>query len=388
MAAPSAAADAAAAAMMQQQASMQAQGQEMHNTILQLQHQLNESEARRHQLESAAASQSSSQGPVVRQSSSVPRRPEIPRPSPFAGTGGATIVDDFIHSVEKQFEYMPESFPSEKFKVEYASSYLAGSAAKWYINRKDELHRGGSSIETWSQLASELRARFQPIGSALVARQSLDAYKQLGSAQNYIDHFLSDMAHIADMSVSDQIHRFAVGLKKEIRIEVYKYDPQTLNDAIACAARAERYLQLGAGATSHQSSSFGAARSRDRYHHPSSSSSASTHTNMELSSMLYSDDHSGDEAPSSDVESTQRVRALETQLHQTEIKMHSLFAMFGRDREKSSKSVGKHPSSSDARVSGVSKEDFARCRAEGRCLNCHQTGHVARECTHQRSLKW
>jgi hypothetical protein len=31
-------------------------------------------------------------------------------------------------------------------------------------------------------------------------------------------------------------------------------------------------------------------------------------------------------------------------------------------------------------VPGVSREEFERCRREGRCLRCKQTGHVAKDC--------
>ena len=43
---------------------------------------------------------------------------------------------------------------------------------------------------------------------------------------------------------------------------------------------------------------------------------------------------------------------------------------------------------SGSRVPNVSKEDYERCRREGRCLNCKQKDHVARDCKNSHSLKW
>ena len=40
-------------------------------------------------------------------------------------------------------------------------------------------------------------------------------------------------------------------------------------------------------------------------------------------------------------------------------------------------SGGGGASSKSAKVSNVSKADYERCRREGRCLNCKETGHVA-----------
>lgn len=54
-------------------------------------------------------------------------------------------------------------------------------------------------------------------------------------------------------------------------------------------------------------------------------------------------------------------------------KDHSLNAVFSRG---------------GAKVPGISKEDYERCRRENRCLRCKQPGHVARDCNKPVSLKW
>ena len=59
----------------------------------------------------------------------------------------------------------------------------------------------------------------------------------------------------------------------------------------------------------------------------------------------------------------------------------SLFAIFGKMQKQSSNSSGNRGGKNDQRVPNVSKEDFARCRQENRCLKCKEIGHVAKECS-------
>jgi hypothetical protein len=41
------------------------------------------------------------------------------------------------------------------------------------------------------------------------------------------------------------------------------------------------------------------------------------------------------------------------------------------------------------KVPGISKEEYERCRKEGLCLKCKQSGHLARDCTKAvQRLKW
>ncbi len=81
----------------------------------------------------------------------------------------------------------------------------------------------------------------------------------------------------------------------------------------------------------------------------------------------------------------QQLAAQVKQLMSQQKVQQSLLAMFGNRNT----GGGSGASSGGTNlVSGVSKEDYARCRAENRCLNCRIVGHVARDCTKSKSFKW
>ena len=372
-------------AMNAQVAHMNAQGQIMHDEIAALRVRLHDTEAERVRLMNAQ------QSSVVRAvSAPTVHRPKIPLPAVFAGTIGSG-VEAFIQGMQRQFSYQPELFRDEASKVEYASNYLIGSAIQWYTTRKDELAgsaNGPTSFASWAQLVNEMRARFQPISSAVHARQSLDAYQQLGSIQNYIDHFYSCMTFIGDMSVSDQLHNFIKGLKKDIKREVIRADPQTIGEAVACASKAELYNALG----SQQSQSTGRNGGNNRYpskpYSSASSNSFNGSTAMDVN-LTEQDDEDVDDAASTPPTSRRELAMLAKIAElSTQAKVQSsLLALFGQNKSSSKPSfAGK--SSGDARVPNISKADYARCRAEGRCLKCRKAGHVARDCTNPQSTNW
>ena len=372
-------------AMNAQVAHMNAQGQIMHDEIAALRVRLHDTEAERVRLMNAAQSS-------VSRAVSAPtvHRPKIPLPAVFAGAIGSG-VEAFIQGMQRQFSYQPEMFRDEASKVEYASNYLVGSAIQWYTTRKDELAgsaNGPTSFASWAQLVNEMRARFQPISSAVHARQSLDAYQQLGSIQNYIDHFYSCMTFIGDMSVSDQLHNFIKGLKKDIKREVIRAGPQTIGDAVACASKAELYNALG----SQQSQPSGRNGGNIRYPNKSySGNSSSSHNGSAMEDVNLTEQSEDVDESASTPPTSQRELAMLARIAElsTQAKVQSsLLALFGQN-----KSSGKSPfagkSSGDARrVPNISKADYARCRAEGRCLNCRKAGHVARDCTNPQSSNW
>jgi hypothetical protein len=308
----------------------------------------------------------------------------------FAGAIG-TAVDEFMHGIDKQFGYYREMFIDEQQKVEYASNYLTLRAAAWYQARKEVLAKDNQAIGSWAQLKSELRERFQPIGSAAIARQSLDGYKQLTSVQSYAEHFYRCMSYITDMGDADQVHQFSRGLKDRIRQEVIREQPSTVNDAVNIAVKAESYLGL---TLTHSFGNHG--RFQSRQHSGASSSSGrsdgSTSAAMDINSVDIGQEDSSESSfgTSASTEPTSRERVLMAQiadLHAHQKVQSSLFAMFG-NRERSFGNRAAGGKSSDSRVANVSKEDYARCRAEGRCLRCRQTGHVARECTNPQKINW
>ena len=220
----------------------------------------------------------------------------------------------------------------------------------------------------------------------MIARQSLDSFVQRGSVQSYTDHFYQCMNFITDMGMTDQIHRYTSGLKQEIKSKVIEAKVTTIHDAVNEAHSAESYLGLSRGSSS---GSFKGGRFPQRAWSAAGSSS-STSSAMDINTMGSFEAFEEEPQSHRNDSASYRERQLQSQLDalMSQQKMDSsINAMFERH-----KSSGRHPSSSAsssfARVADVSKEDFNRCRAENRCLQCHEVGHVANGCKKPRSLKW
>lgn len=85
--------------------------------------------------------------------------------------------------------------------------------------------------------------------------------------------------------------------------------------------------------------------------------------------------------------SSEREQQLLSMVQQLQAQQYALAAAFqkrsgGSDRKGAA-------SGSSAKVPGVSKEEFERCRKEGLCLKCKEPGHLARDCSKPvRHLKW
>jgi hypothetical protein len=74
-------------------------------------------------------------------------------------------------------------------------------------------------------------------------------------------------------------------------------------------------------------------------------------------------------------------------LQELRAQQHALAATFQkRGAGSNSNSKGRGPG---AKVPGVTKEEFERCRKEGLCLKCKEPGHLARDCNKSvQHLKW
>lgn len=310
-------------------------------------------------------------------------RPRIPSPAHFTGETGSA-ADEWIDSLEKQFAYYGASLQQDVERIRYAVMFFApGKATTWWNSSSKELATAGTPIATWAEFTAAVRERYQPISSAMIARQSLDTFVQRGSVQMYTDHFYQCMNFITDMGMTDQIHRYTSGLKQEIKSKVIEAKVTSIHDAVNEAHSAESYLGLSRG---NASGAFKGGRFPQRSWSATGASSSSS-TAMDINTIGGTEVHEDDGARNDS--STARERQLQAQVdaltaqHKFESSIHAMF-----ERNKSSSGRHQSSASSGTRVADVSKEDFNRCRAENRCLQCHEVGHVANGCKKPRSLKW
>lgn len=317
---------------------------------------------------------------------SVPsvKKPAIPNPKQFTGeTTGTYTIDEWIDDVEKQIRHHNSYFVSDAIVVDWASSYLSGKANGWWKSTQEERRVNGQLINTWVEMKRELLERFHPIEAATLARMALDKMQQKGTVQSYTEYFYKQMNYIKDMSVSDQLHCYTRGLKVLIRGEVLKAKPTTIHEAVNIANTAESLLNM---AQPHPKYTTG-----NRFHGTSSSSSShGTSVPMELSNVNQhgtssADDGSQVENGSSSSSSTatslreQQLLNIISELQKGQVQ-RSINAMFNNKNSNSKRNAN--------RIPNVSKEDYERCRSEGLCINCKKSGHIARDCTNNFSLKY
>jgi hypothetical protein len=118
--------------------------------------------------------------------------------------------------------------------VRFAASRLREAARLWWNALGVE---GKAAVGTVDALSAAMRKRFQPVTSAYVAREELDALAQGARSVNaYIADFQRLRARLPDMGEADALHAFMRGLRRDIALELRKQRVRTLADAVDLAA--------------------------------------------------------------------------------------------------------------------------------------------------------
>ena len=121
--------------------------------------------------------------------------------------------------------------------VEFAVARLRDSADTWWAGLALEEQKAIASVES---LAAALRARFQPVTTARVAREKLHALQQGGRhIDEYIAEFSKLRAQVPDMAEPDARAQFVRGLRRELalKLEDVDWESMQLSALIAKAAR-------------------------------------------------------------------------------------------------------------------------------------------------------
>ena len=92
-------------------------------------------------------------------------------------------------------------------------------------------------MPSWDLFVSSIRARFQPVSTAAVARRQLDQLRQ-GPTQNvndYVANFRRLLVAIPNMEEGDRMHCFVRGLRSSIANQVLIQRASNLTQAIEIA---------------------------------------------------------------------------------------------------------------------------------------------------------
>lgn len=305
-------------------------------------------------------------------------QPKIPLPRIFDGKTGTGVVT-WLDEMERQFPHFEEYFATDAIKIAQSLNFMIATVRAEFKQTATAAEDAGAPIDTWDKFVVVMTKRYQPVESAISARNQLDVATQSGSAQAYSSHFLSLMTFINDMSAADQVHQFCRGLKQAIRVEVMRSKPKTLTDAINSAVGFEVYTRhVGAPASSSSSSS-----SSYRSHQPRSSYAAGSSSAMDLNNVESQSEASPylDASPSRESHLLAVIQQQQENQAQMQQQLNALFAR-GQDRRSNSSSQ------SSEKIPGITREVYQRCRAEGVCLKCKEKGHNASACTKPLRLNW
>ncbi|MCO5605859.1 hypothetical protein L7F22_060043 [Adiantum nelumboides] len=118
-------------------------------------------------------------------------------------------------------------------KVALASSLEKDTAFLWW-NRQVA---NGKRTPSWQKFRSAICKAFEPANTDFHARSSLRRLNQTGSLAAHITEFQRLTLEIETLSPSDKLHSFIDGLEPNLKNDVHKFDPATLNAAIAYVER-------------------------------------------------------------------------------------------------------------------------------------------------------
>ena len=283
----------------------------------------------------------------------------------LATFGGASAMGfeltAWLRGNDQLYEYGGrKTFPNDEARIKYAALHFRDGALEYWqsIDR--------SEIKTWDDFVACLKRRYQPRLAEEAARVRIAALKQRGTVSKLCSELQQLLVYVPTMHVHDRIFALKQALDAPIAAKVAEQHPETLEEAMEAAIQAEMYLGRSNSKLngSQYSRSFFKPRSGGQGAAVGGGSSAP----MELSNI----NQAAAESSSSDAQPPTQEQLLALWA-ETQGKDHSLNAVFSRG---------------GAKVPGISKEDYERCRRENRCLRCKQPGHVARDCNKPVSLKW
>jgi hypothetical protein len=143
--------------------------------------------------------------------------------------GGSAALDPWLATMRQYAEYY--ELPDGEQRVAYAAAHLKDAALQWWQTVT-------SRPTTWAAFVEALRARFQPVTSAEMARAKLRVLSQgRGSVQAYVATFNALMAHVPTMSEDDRVFAFVQGLSGPVQSHVDEVAHSTLASAIERAVR-------------------------------------------------------------------------------------------------------------------------------------------------------
>lgn len=318
-------------------------------------------------------------------------RPKAPPMVQFNGNMGSNgfAIDQWLREVQKQFVHFPQAFPDGAARIQYATSWLIGSAADWWENEAQLYriaHPNSPTLVDWDEFVERLRDRYRPQLPAELARQRLRMLVQRGRVDQYCNQFLSIVAHIPNRSEQDKIFDFKAGLDRPLAAKVAEKQPETLQEAMEIAVQAEPYVGNHRGGP-HGPSPFRSGSNTFPRHGSTNQPGRSEAVPMDLS-LNALQGYDGEAEPANTEENppeqpsgrrgkeSHKLLALTSKIEELESR---LLAIGHRSSTPGGPAAGTKPANGGRNrvlVPGLTAADIARLQKEGRCFRCQTVGHM------------
>ncbi|MCO5552657.1 hypothetical protein L7F22_006173 [Adiantum nelumboides] len=154
------------------------------------------------------------------------KKVEIKPPEPFDGRRNKRAIDQWTFKMDTYFANHELVEPK---KMALAASLLKDTAFLWW-QRRVALWK---TTHTWDKFKRALCKAFIPASADFHARSALRHLCQTGSVATYISQFQKLNLEIMTLSPDDFLRYFIDGLEPNLRDDVHKANPLTVEDAIS-----------------------------------------------------------------------------------------------------------------------------------------------------------
>lgn len=149
----------------------------------------------------------------------------VPKPAMFTGSGAPRLTEWLYHT----HKYVVRlGVPPEEY-VSNAVDFLGGAAFDWWAAASQE----PGMVWTFEEFAKGLRRVFCPVDDAETARSLLDRLRQgRGPLEAHIRRFMEAVNRVPALSQGDKVHRFLHSLNDDLAEKVAGHRPRVLDAAV------------------------------------------------------------------------------------------------------------------------------------------------------------
>jgi hypothetical protein len=333
-------------------------------------------------------------------------------PHTFSGSVGAG-AEQWLMELERWRQAVEiRGVMSDQAFLTFVATYLQGSASLWY----NSLVVKGSTPTSWAEFKEVFRERFRPFDAERTARQSLYNLRQREkeSVSSYSDAFLKLVNFLPGMAKEDQLALYQRGLLSHIAEELDRIyavidgsaSHVNLSDVINQAQRIETRLAMSRRGAAASNQSRGSRFAPSPWFNRALPSylqhggpgvqqqqvPAADPNRMDLSHIQQQG--SGDLAMGSQWTAypaeQQQYPSMPFGYNRYNPTQDErvLAAMHQRPSAPYRGQIGVNMRGPGPGVPGLSRPEFDQLSREGKCFNCKQTGHLARNCPKVKSLNY